>query len=280
VTQPESPFAPPFTCVICESDGPFTAVEHIVPDSMAYDIVAVDPGWVCDRCNNRMSKIERRALSDSFLGVARCTLGVVTKRGRPAKAFLTDAIYEAMPGGPRNSVWITTDWSKRPGPVNKFSHQLDGPAAGDAGAVLLKIGYLMARVCRLQSHLPISIDLSQAQSALRRTGCRRWPYAVTGDHQLAASLESSFPLDGERREAMNTLGFDHFFWPTESYLVSVVTYGGFLAGTCLTSPDLRWTSMLRRLGSSYIACPGEFKKESWGPPQTFAGESRGGPTRS
>ncbi|MTI24549.1 HNH endonuclease [Fulvivirga kasyanovii] len=45
-------------CLFCPDGKSFTAVEHIVPESMGNSHYILEKGVVCDACNNNFSKFE------------------------------------------------------------------------------------------------------------------------------------------------------------------------------------------------------------------------------
>lgn len=69
-------------CLFCSSDGPFTTVEHIIPESLGNDDLLLE-GEVCDGCQRYLGKeVENYVLSKTPLGVWRTFLGIRTKKRR------------------------------------------------------------------------------------------------------------------------------------------------------------------------------------------------------
>jgi len=69
-------------CLFCTSNGPFSTVEHIVPESLGNRDFVIE-GQVCDVCQNYFGKeVERHVLSKTPLGAWRVLLGIPTKKGR------------------------------------------------------------------------------------------------------------------------------------------------------------------------------------------------------
>lgn len=69
-------------CIFCSSDGPFTTIEHILPESLGGGGWAVlSDGLYCDACQNRFgSEIEQQALGDYPFSFLRIFLGIPTKK--------------------------------------------------------------------------------------------------------------------------------------------------------------------------------------------------------
>jgi hypothetical protein len=71
-------------CIFCQlvSDGS-KSEEHIIPESLGNTDHVLPRGWVCDGCNNYMSrKLEKPFLDSLHLIEARFTLAVPNKKGR------------------------------------------------------------------------------------------------------------------------------------------------------------------------------------------------------
>lgn len=70
------------TCLFCRGAGPFSTIEHVVPESLGNDELVLT-GEVCDECQAYFGKeVERFVLSKSPLAFWRCLLGIRTKAGR------------------------------------------------------------------------------------------------------------------------------------------------------------------------------------------------------
>jgi hypothetical protein len=69
-------------CLFCrQSDGGFTSVEHILPESLGNETLTLPVGVVCDRCNNGVLAEPDQALG-SFLPIEM----MKTWHGIPSKA--------------------------------------------------------------------------------------------------------------------------------------------------------------------------------------------------
>lgn len=112
-------------CLFCNSSGPFSTQEHIVPESLGNDDLILD-GQVCDTCQKYFGKeIEKYVLDKTPFAVWRAMLGIRTKTGKlpridmsqpkSAKGKLpnkhsfhdNDVIFEALPDG-THAVEITS----------------------------------------------------------------------------------------------------------------------------------------------------------------------------
>jgi len=70
------------TCLFCRKEGPFTRLEHIIPESLGNDDLVLF-NEVCDNCNQYFgSKIESFVLGKTPLAFWRAFLGIRTKKGQ------------------------------------------------------------------------------------------------------------------------------------------------------------------------------------------------------
>lgn len=81
---------PGHTCLFCFGDGPFTTVEHIIPESLGNDDLLLRDE-VCDGCQRYLGKeVENYVLSKTPIGVWRMLLGIRTKKGRLPQVDLSN----------------------------------------------------------------------------------------------------------------------------------------------------------------------------------------------
>jgi hypothetical protein len=75
---------PPFKCLFCLSaTALFTRVEHPIPESLGNDDLILEPGFVCDACNQYFgTKVESPVISAPPFGVERVRSDVKTKKGK------------------------------------------------------------------------------------------------------------------------------------------------------------------------------------------------------
>lgn len=76
-------------CLFCAADGPFTTIEHVIPESLGNDDLLLE-GEVCDGCQRYFgSSIEQYVLAKSPIAAWRVMLGTTTKKGKRPKADLS-----------------------------------------------------------------------------------------------------------------------------------------------------------------------------------------------
>jgi hypothetical protein len=76
-------------CIFCLSEGPFSSVEHIIPESLGNDDLILR-GEVCDSCQKYFGKeIELFVLGKTPLAFWRTYLGIKTKKGKNPQVDLS-----------------------------------------------------------------------------------------------------------------------------------------------------------------------------------------------
>lgn len=255
---------PPYVCVFCGSNGPFTAEEHIVPHSLGNDLLVLAKGWVCDSCNNKFSAFESRVLYASILGVERCRMGVFNKRGRPTHSRIHGVSWFAEPTRPSNQVSVEADWDAIPlvlsenGSHGKLVFELHDESNADIARLLLKIGVEVLSPLLHASGTQLLYDISSAKQYLVSGGGPNWPYFVLLDNKAKSHLTSVLADCDEEREYMRSCGFDIFLHEIDGYPVLFFSYGAFFAGISLKSRDTSWRKVLVDWTVSHIGCPVEY----------------------
>ena len=71
-------------CIFCKTDSDSSrSVEHIIPESFGNTDYVLPPGWVCDSCNNYLSrKVEAPFLNSSYGRSSRFSMQVPSKKGK------------------------------------------------------------------------------------------------------------------------------------------------------------------------------------------------------
>jgi hypothetical protein len=81
-------------CIFCSSNGPFSTVEHIIPESLGNDDLVLR-SEVCDGCQRYFGKeIEQFVLEKTPLAFWRTYIGIRTKRGKNPSVDLSQPATE------------------------------------------------------------------------------------------------------------------------------------------------------------------------------------------
>lgn len=250
-------------CLICSAGDSFKSAEHIVPESLGNDLLVLAPGWVCDRCNNWCSAFEGRVLNSSILGFERCRMGVVSKKGKPARAKTHGFSWFSEPDRPPDVVSVEALWDRvavlpdRHGNGEKIVFPVHDESNKDVAKVLLKIGVELFGVAqRTQGKKPR--DLLAAQSHILGKTEESWPYFLLLCDTPPGSLVSVMQCVPEDHDYIRSCGFDIFLHEIDEHVIVVFHYGNFLGASSITSRDTEWIHQLRAWKVPFVGCPIEF----------------------
>ncbi len=88
-------------CLFCRrSDGGFTSVEHIFPESLGNKELLLPAGVVCDRCNNQvLSPLDNALRQFPLVAMMRTMYGIQSKSGKqPTFTFDNGSLSSIRPG--------------------------------------------------------------------------------------------------------------------------------------------------------------------------------------
>jgi hypothetical protein len=258
---------PPFKCVYCERDGSFTSGTHIIPHSLGNDLLVLAPGWVCDDCNNICSAFESTALNNSILGIERCRLGVVTKRGKPARSQVHSISWFAEPNQRPNIVSVEAKWDKIPmrlspdGNSGKIVLPFHDNSCYAISKLLLKIGVEVLAPITMSNNEQFG-NLRGAKNYILGKEDYPWPYFVIRNQSVEKHLLSVFHSVQAEHEYILSCGFDLFLHEVEEHVVLFFRYGEFRAAISLSSRETGWREVFSEWEVPYVGCPAEFKELS------------------
>lgn len=244
-------------------------MEHIIPESLGNDIVILDKGWVCDKCNNIISAFESRALSKSILGLERSRLGVITKKKKPARSETYGITWFSEPDKPQNVLSAETDWANYPILWNKdfFDGKIAIPihdkTCEDIARLLLKIGVEITAVALQAGHPGIQGDFSEAKNHILGLNKDLWPYLLIRSNDAEKHVTSVFESSPQEHDYIRSCGFDVFLHSVEDEVIMFFSYGHFHAGIALTSRKTNWKNLLQQWNLPYVGCPAQFQNETW-----------------
>jgi len=93
-------------CIICDNENQSKSVEHIVSESFGNKDYVMQKGEICDVCNNKFSKFEKKALANTVFAMERSRLGAKTKKGNTAKGKVDGLEIEGSKNFEQNLITI------------------------------------------------------------------------------------------------------------------------------------------------------------------------------
>ncbi len=260
---------PPFKCILCNKGSSFKSKEHIIPDSLGNDILILEKGWICDKCNNICSSFENRVLFKSILGVERCRQGIVTKKNKPATAKTENISWFAEPIYPSNVLSAEADWASIPIMWNKDFTEgkvailLHDETCLDIARLLLKIGVEILEPVFQSGALQLQCNLQIAKHHILGDDQKPWPYFVLRSDAAENHLISVFNELPDVHSYIVSCGFDVFIHEVGNDIILFFNYGNFKSAIALTTRATNWRTILIKWGVPHVGCPAEFKDLYW-----------------
>lgn len=244
-------------CIICGEDPTDGPVEHIIPESMGNVHYVLEEGILCKNCNNKFSKFEGKAQSETVLGMERARLGVSTKRGRGAKAKIDGKEFEGIPNSKEQIINVK---GLKPDDMESFDEESNqfqltvsgfGKAAVPVSKLLLKIG--LEALAKSRPQLFGKLDLQAAKDYLTGKSNIDWPFITCKTEldidvfkPIAKGSDLSRLIKGNMRLKYAESGDECLvqFW-----------YGGIPMIINLTHRDLGWITEYKEVDSNTSVYP-------------------------
>lgn len=175
------------SCIFCGSNEHLDSIEHIVNESLVNYHYTLDKGDICNICNNKFSKFESKVLSKTIIGLERARLGIVTKKGKAAKANTGLVSFKGDDRFRKNLLIATGLKSANTAnfdPVNKtFTLKVEGFDKSEMATSkwLLKIGF--ESIYKSQRNFFNKQDFSELKEHLISNESVDWPF-ITSQNEI------------------------------------------------------------------------------------------------
>jgi hypothetical protein len=170
-------------CIFCEDEILNSSVEHIVPESLGNRFYIIEPGIVCNACNNRFSEDEGKAILKSFLGFIRIQNGIKTKQGKSSKAMVDGIKAIGDPNFRKNVISfesIKEEYKKildpSTGTFELYIPDFDKTEVS-ASRMLLKIAY--ESIYKSKRGFLGKYDFTSLKSYLTNKDNKNWPFITS-----------------------------------------------------------------------------------------------------
>ncbi|NAS89853.1 hypothetical protein C4E24_09030 [ANME-1 cluster archaeon AG-394-G21] len=109
-------------CIFCKTtDGNFSTVEHVIPESIGNETLLLPRGYVCNKCNNEISNLEQDFVNSVPISAHRIFCGSVGKKGKfPSAKFSNVDLQKNSPNA------ITMIYPAGAKSIPKATELLDG----------------------------------------------------------------------------------------------------------------------------------------------------------
>jgi hypothetical protein len=230
-------------CIFCGSTQNLNTIEHIVNESLVNYHYTLPKGSICDSHNNLFSKFERDVLTKSIFGMERTRFGIITKKGKPAKAK-TGAIEFQGDREFRKS--YLTAYGLKPehikdfDPVNK-TFKLTVPSFDKSEAAtakfLLKVGFEC--LYRSKPNIFSKHALAKLIEHLSNIKNYNWPFIIT--KKSPVKFISIPRYEDKYRLSINKCHLEYYELVNNEILFRF-SYGGITAIINLTTNENSWIS--------------------------------------
>jgi len=229
------------SCIFCGSQENLDAIEHIVNESLVNYHYTLYKGTICKTCNNNFSKFESKVLSKTIIGLERARLGIVTKKGKAAKAKTGVVEFEGDKSFRKNYIaakGLKSAETKNFNPkTGTFTLKVDGFDKSEMATskLLLKIGF--ESLYKSQRKYFINKDFSELKKHLTNLENQDWPF-ITSQKEINTFKSVVRFLD---RYCLKKNHCELFFCEIDSSIILFkFRYGGFTGIVNLINRNIEW----------------------------------------
>lgn len=229
------------SCIFCNSEENQGTIEHIVPESLGNKHYTLPAGCICKTCNNKFSRFEKEAISNSIIGFEKTRFAIKSKKGKTPSSKVEDIEFAGDEQGRKDIVTlkgVKTEDIKSFDPKTKIMQVVvPGFEKNDVqiGKFLLKIGFESLYKSRKQ--IFNSKDFSELLNYLGNKTNNDWPYLVIQkENRLFTSIPQfldKFLLNKVHCKLL-------LFIRDERTLLFRFEYGGFKANINLLNRNIEW----------------------------------------
>ena len=258
---------PPNQCIFCNSNKEkFSSEEHIVPQSLGNHFLTLEKGWVCDKCNNICSAFESKVINHTIFGAERAMLGVITKKGKPARSKFGKLHWNTSLHKKGAIEFDKKDIDKHPFLSKCFKNgQLIIPFHSKFDIYIAK---LLLKIGIESKYMHSGMDkfkFNESKQFVIGKNNNSWPYVLIQQKNISTEIfTSAFSESKYLHSHALASGFDIFFYDIhkkydiDESIVLFFKYGHFTYGINLSSRKIEWFNLLKDAQIEFIKCPIEF----------------------
>lgn len=247
-------------CIFCDKENSSVSVEHIVSESLGNKNYLMQIGEVCDACNNKFSKFEDTALSNTVFAMERARLGIESKKGNSAKGKISDLKIEGDPQFRKGFISVTglseknfTEFNPQTGEGNLLVKGFDKSEVA-ASKLFLKTG--LESIYKSQRSIFKKYDFKELKEFLSGINNKEWPFITT---KKELSTFKSVPKYNDKYLLQKTPCSLKFSELDNENLLFKFSYGGIDCIINLTKRNLTWIKDYRSVEVSATVYPEQYK---------------------
>lgn len=243
-------------CIICENKNDCTSVEHIVSESFGNKNYVMDKGRICNDCNNRFSKFEAKALSNSIFVIERARLGIKSKKGKTAKGQIGELKVEGNKDFIKDFITVNglskenlKDFDPDTQQGGLITKAFDKSEAATS-KLLLKMG--IESIFTSQRKVFNNNEFSELKDYLQTTSNNDWPFIATDKNIGSFNDIPKFTPKYELNKKKIVLKYSQ---ENKDTLLFKFKFGGVTLVINLISRDIAWIKDYIEKGNDFQIYP-------------------------
>lgn len=249
-------------CIFCDKENTSTSIEHIVSEAFGNKKYIVQKGCVCDECNNRFSKFEGSALSNSIFVMERARLGIATKKGKNAKGKVEDLQIEGHEKFEKNKIILKglseenfTDYDPKTKTGKLYVKSFDKSEVA-ASKLLLKMA--LSSIFTSQRDLFNKYDFTYLKRFLTNKDNHDWPF-ITSNYDI--DKFKSIPRFNDKYHLNKIKCSLRFREVDMNTLLFMFTYGAVSMVINLLDRNINWVETYSSGDAASVLYPEHYRKK-------------------
>ena len=242
-------------CIFHDQVKPANSIEHIVSESFGNSRYVITKGAVCDECNSKFSKFERKALSNSIFAFERARLGIKTKKGKTVKGKVENLEVEGDLNFTPQIVTIKglDSASAQNYDPEKGTLQILVPSFDKSEEAAAKLVLKMGLESLFQSQLQLfkKLNLQEAKDYLLNKNTKDWPFILSN---YEPTKFKSIPAKSDKYElGIKKIKLEYLELDENNFIVRFV-FGEITLAINLLNRDPTWMDEFKindKLGQVY-----------------------------
>jgi len=249
-------------CIFCDQENTATSIEHIVSEAFGNKGYVAQKGRVCDECNNRFSKFEGTALSNSVFVMERARLGIATKKGKNAKGKVENLQIEGHEEFEKNRITVKglteenfKDFDPETNTGKLYVKSFDKSEVA-ASKLLLKMA--LSSIFTSQRDLFNKYDFTNLKRFLTNKDNNDWPF-MTSDYEI--DKFKSIPRFNDKYNLNKVRCSLRYREVDANTLLFMLKYGAVSMVINLLDRNIKWTERYNSSDAVSVLYPEHYRKK-------------------
>jgi hypothetical protein len=227
-------------CIFYNNNENLDTIEHIVPESLGNTNYTLPKESICKECNNRFSKFEKEAISNSIIGFEKTRFAYKSKKGKIPSSKVEDIEFIGDEQGRKDIITIKGVKSEDIKSFDPKTRIMEVVVPGfekndvQIGKFLLKIGY--EAIYKSERQLFEIYNFSELLDYLNNKTNDDWPFLVIQNDDKPYTSIPRF----HDKYLLNKINCKLLYNIHEGTFLFRFEYGGFKANINLLNRDTKW----------------------------------------